>query len=110
MNQVTKTQAAREESDLDAQVRDLRAENALLTGELLRLRLAGVRLAPTGVAEPLTTLSAEQAPSAPAAADSEQLLQDMRWLLARLSESPLGFAFRRRDGFRALYERYGADS
>jgi hypothetical protein len=114
------------DSDLDAdgQIQALRLENDLLTGELLRLRLAGgARSTSSDLAEqaPVTSATGASLDAAPAlmspvappespVGDAQQVLTDLRWLLARLSESPLGVVLRRRAGFRALIERYGTDS
>ena len=35
-----------------------------------------------------------------------QAEEDLRWLLRRLDESPLGFLLRRKQGFRTLLSRY----
>lgn len=96
------------------QLHALRLENDLLTGELLRLRLAGVRAAP-GTPIPSVAESSGAAANTSVASSAggptpeayEQVVADMRWLLARLSNSPFGFVLRRRQGFRALVERYG---
>jgi hypothetical protein len=84
----------------------LQMENELLALEVryLRARLksmehevaGGTRLSPSELQQRFTELSAEH----------RRVLGDMRWMLRRLNESPIGPMLRRMGGFRALLERY----
>jgi len=75
----------------------LRADNARLEAELRRAR---ARLAKRSARKAET--------SAAAATEERQALQDVRWLVNRLNNSPLGVILRRKQGFRKLLDRYRA--
>ena len=97
-------------TDIDA----LRMENELLTFEVrflktqlteaeqLRSRLAEAEQE----AEQLRSRLAEAEQLSSRLAKSERAEQDLVLLLRRLANSPLGWFFRRRKGFRVLEQRY----
>jgi len=95
--------APSESSPLDAA--QLKRENDLLTNEVQRLRAELARLTPRGESSgtPVGQPDAGRAPDERA----RQALEDITWLVDRLSHSPLGPVLRARPGFRAMLERYG---
>lgn len=102
---------------------DLRLENTLLTNELRRLRaeLANSRRQLRNARSRIKELEAagggaptpDREVMTPKARRTRKLeaqaLDDMHWLVNRIDRSPIGALLRRREGFRALKERYGAD-
>lgn len=89
----------------------LRLENDLLTNEVERLRkeLAQAERR-TGGSKPATG-KAGKGGAKPAGQQADargrQAIEDVTWLVERLSTSPAGWMLKSRPGFRALVERYG---
>lgn len=89
----------------------LQLENDLLTNEVERLRKELARAeGRSGGGKPATGKSGKGAgkPGGQQAdARGRQAIEDVTWLVERLSTSPAGWMLKSRPGFRALMERYG---
>jgi len=96
----------------------LQLENDLLTNEVQRLRAEVARLGGTSGGAPggkgakgakgANGGGRRNKPESASEARGRQAIEDVTWLVDRLSSSPAGWMFRSRAGFRGLMERYGS--
>ena len=88
----------------------LQMENELLMHEVryLRARVTSAERQAAQASRAQQAAPKPESPARPVAVEEthRQAEDDLRWLLRRLDESPLGLLLRRKQGFRTLLSRY----